>query len=346
MKKRSKFVQALAVCLLLSIGVGGVALPAAAAAPVKKEGELRLLPGGMPFGIRMTTAGVVVVGLGEVSVGGKKCRPAQEGGLRPRDTVIAIDGRTVTASEEVNAAIEASGGRALTFTVLRGGRRLDLRVTPVKGEGGWQCGLWIRDSASGIGTVTFLDPQSGSFGGLGHGVCDGETGLLLPFGGGQVLSVKINDVVRGQSGKPGELRGAFTGKRLGILSRNTDCGVFGVMGGEVKGKTLPVAMPDEVKEGQATLLCTLGDDGVQSYRVEISAIDRSAGATRSFSVRVTDPKLLDRTGGIVQGMSGSPLIQDGHLIGAVTHVLVDDPTSGYGIFLTTMLSEMKMKRAA
>ncbi len=359
MKKIRDFSRRLFAACLVLVFLGGTGLLPAAAAGITGApsvtaagdaavGELRLVAGGMPFGIRMTTAGVLVVGLSEVTSGTKKCRPAYDGGLRARDNLIQIDGKAVTTSADVTACVAASGGRTMTFTVLRGGQRVECKVTPVQGEGGWQCGLWIRDSASGIGTVTFLDPQSGLFGGLGHGVCDGETGTLLPFGSGAVLSVKVKDVIRGQAGKPGELRGAFTGRRLGILNRNTECGVFGVVLADsgVAGTPLPVATPDEVREGEATLRCTLGEDGVREYRVQISGIDRAAGGTRSFTVRVTDPALLERTGGIVQGMSGSPLIQNGRLIGAVTHVLVDDPTVGYGIFLTTMLSEMKMKRAA
>ena len=200
----------------------------------------------------------------------------------------------------------------------------------------------MRDSASGIGTVTFVDPESGLFGGLGHGVCDGDTGALVPLSRGSVLSVDLKGAVRGECGKPGELRGSFTGKRLGAVVTNSECGVFGILAKapETPYAPMPVATAREVKEGSATVLCTLDGEGIREYAVEISHIDHSARPTKSFTVRVTDPALLEKTGGIVQGMSGSPIIQNGKLVGAVTHVLINDPTTGYGIFIENMLNQM------
>ena len=310
----------------------------------------RLIPGGMPFGLRMHTRGLLVVGTGEVVSGGRKLRPAYDGGLRAKDILLSVDGSSVSTVEELTARIGASGGKALTLTVARGDAQVTLKVTPARADadGRYQCGLLVRDAASGIGTVTFIDPESGLFGGLGHGVCDADTGVIMPLSRGTVTGVRIRSVIRGERGKPGELRGSITGERLGLLAENNECGVFGVLhrGQGSADTALPVAAASEVKEGAASVRCTLGEDGVREYSIEISRIDHSARPTKSFTVHVTDPELLARTGGIVQGMSGSPIIQNGKLVGAVTHVLVDDPTTGYGIFIENMLSHMNMRAAA
>jgi stage IV sporulation protein B len=311
---------------------------------------MQLIPGGQPFGVRLQSEGVMVVSLSEVVSGGKAVCPARAGGVRVRDIILSVDGCTVKTAEEVTAAIHHASGQPLSFTVLRGGEQKRVTVTPVKSDknGEYACGMYIRDSASGIGTVTFYMPDCGLFGGLGHGVCDSDTGALVPLSRGNVLSVAITGVERGEAGKPGELRGSFTGKRLGSLVTNCECGVFGLLTEQPTGKypAMPIATAAALTEGEATILCTLGDDGIGEYKVEISAIDRSARGAKCFRVRVTDEALLARTGGIVQGMSGSPILQNGKIVGAVTHVLVDDPTSGYGIFIENMLSHMKMRAVA
>ncbi len=325
--------------------------PAGAAESVRTLEEQYLCPGGIPFGIRMETAGVMVVGLSEVTSGGKACRPAYEAGLRQKDIIQEINGKAVRDAASATSTITACGGKSIRFTVMRGEETKTYTVTPKKADndGQYRCGLWLRDSASGIGTVTYIDPETGLFGGLGHGVCDSDTGALVPLSRGSVLSVKLSGAVKGEVGKPGELRGCFSGRRLGSVVTNSECGVFGVLSDIPKnlGTPVPVGHMADVCEGDATLLCTLDDGGVQAYRVEISRIDRSGERpTKSFTVKVTDPALLEKTGGIVQGMSGSPLLQNGRLIGAVTHVLVDDPTTGYGIFIDNMLARMKMRAAA
>ena len=337
----------------LSIG-GSSSLSSCVASPCAVRGKissLSLIVGGMPFGIRMQTKGVLVVSLGEIKCGGKSVSPAKDAGLRARDVITEIDGNATNDVTAVTAHIGASGGKTLTFTVLREGKTMQIPITPVRtDEGKYGCGLFIRDSASGIGTVTFLDPETGIFGGLGHGVCDGESGALIPVSRGSVLSVRISGVVKGEKGKPGELRGAFSGKRLGSVTENSECGVFGVISSVPKelGAPIPVAAASEMREGKATIRCTLGDDGICEYEILIERIDHSARPTKSFTIRVTDERLLSRTGGIVQGMSGSPIIQNGKLVGAVTHVMINDPTEGYGIFIENMLSaaEMPMERAA
>ncbi len=338
-----------------SVPCGATLLSFPTVRPAEEKGgslyPAALLPGGMPFGIRLETRGLLVVGLGEVVSGGKKLRPAHDAGLRARDVLLAAGGQAVSSTEELSSRVAASGGKPITLTVERGGEQLSFTVTPVRADadGRYACGLLVRDHASGIGTVTFIDPESGLFGGLGHGVCDSDTGALMPLARGNVLGVRIRDVIRGEVGRPGELCGSFTSTRLGVLAQNNECGVFGALTrlpDMTDAKEIPTARAEEVVTGPATVRCTLGDDGVREYAIDITAIDKSARPTKSFTIRVTDPELLARTGGIVQGMSGSPIIQNGKLIGAVTHVLVDDPTAGYGIFLENMLSHMKMRAAA
>ena len=369
------FLRLLALLLVLSLGIPALVLPGAAASAIPALGpllasapasfdadtaaipcavrgrlsSLSLIPGGMPFGLRMQTKGVLVVGLGEVRCGAKALTPAKDAGLRARDIITEIDGNAVSDVAALTAAIGASGGKKLTLTLLRDGKPLSLSLTPARTDDGkWSAGIFVRDSASGIGTVTFLDPDTGIFGGLGHGVCDAESGALIPVSRGTVLSVRVSGVVKGERGKPGELRGAFSGKRLGALTENSECGVFGVISTLPTDaqKPIPVAPASEVKEGRATIRCTLGDDGIGEYEIAIEKIDHSARPTKSFTIRVTDERLLSRTGGIVQGMSGSPIIQNGKLVGAVTHVLVDDPTAGYGIFVENMLTRMQLRVAA
>ena len=319
--------------------------PAARPATATGDGaRTMLIPGGQPFGVRLQSEGVMVISLSEVVCGGKTVQPARDAGLRVRDIIVAVNGKKIQSAEEVTQAVRQSGGAALSLSVVRDDRQLTLSLLPQKNDRGeYACGMYIRDSASGIGTLTFILPDSGLFGGLGHGVCDSDTGALVPLSRGNVLSVEITGAVCGQAGKPGELRGSFTGQRLGCIVTNSPCGVFGLLSEQPQGKypAMEAAHASEVREGAATILCTLGDDGIGEYTVEISRIDHSARPTKSFTVHVTDKRLLDRTGGIIQGMSGSPIIQDGKLVGAVTHVLVNDPTRGYGIFIENMLEAAK-----
>ena len=191
--------------------------------------------------------------------------------------------------------------------------------------------------------MTYIVPSTGAFGGLGHGICDGESGTLVSMTRGVVSDVTVSGVQKGVSGKPGELKGYFGAEKTGTLLKNTDCGVFGVFSHIPTCspmQALPIATPAEVKEGEAYIFCTLDGGKPCKYSVNISQIDRSATGPKCFTVKVTDPALIAKTGGIVQGMSGSPIVQNGKLIGAVTHVLINDPTTGYGIFITNMLAQM------
>ena len=340
------------VCAALIFGLAAGFLrvnAAAAESPYKNE---KLIVGGVPFGVKFNTAGVVVLGFSDLEGISKTQNPAYLAGLRPKDIIIKVDGSEIDGAAALTSVIEGCGGRALNVTYKRGGEERVARLTPAysKSEGKYKTGIWVRDSAAGIGTVTYVVPKTGEFGGLGHGICDGETGDLIPMDRGFVTDVKIDSVKKGIAGDPGEIKGHFGANKCGSLKSNTDCGVFGVFSKlpDGLGKPVSLALRDEIKAGEAQLVCTLDGEGRQSYTVEISTINRKADGSKCFIIKVTDPKLIEKTGGIVQGMSGSPIIQNGKLVGAVTHVMINDPTVGYGIFIENMLSaaEMPTERAA
>ncbi len=309
-----------------------------------KKDRIMLCPGGSAFGVKMMTNGVVVAGTTEISIDGKTVRPAYDGGLREKDIIIKIDGSSVKSVTDVTSRIELSDGKAMTFVCLRDGKEITLTLKPVysKESEKYKLGIWVRDNTAGIGTLTFINADDGMFGGLGHGIYDIDTGELLPLSRGIVTDVSVTGIIKGAAGKPGEIRGYLKQNKTGALLTNCDCGVFGVFtpSPEInKENLLPIAFRNEVKCGPAVIRCTLDEGGVKEYGIEILNIKYDSQGTKCFTVHVTDSALIEKTGGIVQGMSGSPIIQDGKLVGAVTHVLINDPTSGYGIFIENMLAE-------
>ena len=305
--------------------------------------SIKLYPGGIPFGVKFMTEGILIVGFCDIDQGNKKINPSSNAGLRMGDRIISVNGKELLSASELTDAVEKSGGKTLSIEYLRGDGKYTAKLTPAysQSEGCYKTGIYVKDNGAGIGTVTYIDPETLSFAGLGHGICEGEGGRLVPIQRGSVVDVCINGVIKGQCGTPGEVKGYFRAGKLGSLLKNTDCGVFGVYA--TLPKNLPVeplslGLRNEVKEGKAYIWCTLDEGTPQRYEIEISNIDRGASAGKCFSVKVTDAALLSKTGGIVQGMSGSPIIQNGKLIGAVTHVLINDPTAGYGIFIENMLA--------
>ena len=303
-----------------------------------------LVPVGDTVGIEIKMDGVMVAEAGEVDGADGKISPAAAAGILSGDLIKSINGRKVTSAAEFLSEASEMDGSAVELVVERGGREIRFSVAPAKAaDGGWQLGLWLRDGVSGIGTVTFYEPQSGTYGALGHGINDLRSGELMPIGKGSILDAEVNEVVKGVEGSPGELRGSIDkASVLGSLDANSICGIFGKAGaGCFGGSTLPVASPTEVVLGSATILSNVRGDSIEEYEVEICRIYRDDKDMRDMMIAVRDPELLSLTGGIVQGMSGSPIIQDGKLVGAVTHVLVNDPTRGYGIFIENMLEAAK-----
>ncbi len=262
---------------------------------------------------------------------------AKDSGLQLGDRFLTIDGKAIRSTEDVRTALAQSNG-AVDLVVQRKGQEVRLRLSPEITQDGPKLGVYLRNGVTGIGTVTFYDPASGNFGTLGHGVND-QTGSLLRLVSGKAYPAEVLSVRKGKSGEPGQLMGTISGKTpIGTLTQNTNQGVFGKAAESFAGQAIPVGSTKTVHTGNATIRSTISDSHVQEYSVEILKIYPSSKSSgRNMLIKVTDPALLSATGGIVQGMSGSPIIQDGQLIGAVTHVLVNDPTMGYGIFIENML---------
>jgi stage IV sporulation protein B len=306
------------------------------------EGK-RLIPMGNTVGINLQSEGVMVVGIPEVLTDGSSVSPARQAGLTMGDIITQIGSVHISTNEDLKSAISRLDGSPVPVTVTRGSRVIQLVVTPHKTkEGRCELGLWMRDGISGIGTLTFFDPETGLFGALGHAVNDSETGVAIPLRGGSITRSSVTDVVQGKAGMPGQLHGTFNGDDvLGNLTKNTPNGIFGIMekNDMMNGKTaLPVADFSDMKTGPATILSNVSGTEVREYAVEIIRIYSGAEAVgRSMMISVKDPQLIAGTGGIVQGMSGSPIIQNGKIVGAVTHVLINDPARGYGISIENML---------
>ena len=301
-----------------------------------------LIPVGEAVGIEITVDGVLVAGVSRVDTAEGAVSPAEAAGIRAGDVITALNGTDVGSAAELASALAGLAAPEAELTVRRNGRELLVRVEPAAAEDGSRLGLWLRDGVTGIGTVTYIDPETGAFGALGHGVNDSQSGALLSVENGSVWRARIVSVVRGEAGAPGELSGCFfAGDALGRIDRNTAHGIFGVMASPLDwaGAPIPVASPEEVVPGPATVRTCVSGGEAREYRVEIARAGVMSGEGRDLTVRVTDPDLLALTGGIVQGMSGSPILQNGKLVVAVTHVLTGDPARGYGIFAVNMLRE-------
>ena len=284
---------------------------------------------GQTVGIRLQEEGVTITGFTETG-------SAADSGLKAGDRILRINGTEITTAAEIGGLI--GRGEPVAVTVERDGREAEYLLRPVQSEGRWLLGLRIRDSVAGIGTLTFYDPESGAYGALGHGVTSPEGDGLLSLTGGELIPSSVSGVERGKRGTAGRLLGEFDQTvRLGTVAKNTGCGIFGVMtAGRNLGVGCAVAERGEIHTGPAVIRSNVSGTEVQEYDVQILKIYPNE-PERNLLIEVTDPDLLAQTGGILQGMSGSPIIQDGKLVGAVTHVLVNDPTRGYGIFIEKML---------
>lgn len=291
-----------------------------------------VIPGGQAIGIQLQTDGVYVT---DFSPDGES--PAQTAGVKIGDRIAQIGNETITRIDEIPAAVNRAGGDSVLLRILRGGTLIEIPVQPQSTQGGWKLGLSVRDTIAGIGTLTYYDPQGGQYGALGHPVND-PTGGTVAARDGQIFPVEITQVRRGEQGKPGALSGSYLQEEpFGSIVKNSPQGVFGSLDQPPEGTLIPVAPASEVQKGPALIRCTVDGTGVKDYAVEITALRPADPNSRNLQLKVTDKALLEQTGGIVQGISGAPIIQNGKLIGAVTHVLVDQPTRGYGIYIGNML---------
>ena len=298
--------------------------------------------GGELVGIRLSAAGVTVVGTQAFETESGTADPAKEAGIETGDIVLSLNGTPVDSNKTLTALIEASNGAPLTAQLERNGERITCTLTPRKtaATGAYKCGLWVRDSAAGIGTLTFSDAGTGRIATLGHAICDADTGQITQVRNGAVYTASVVNVVKGETGKAGEIEGRIGENRLGSVDTNCEAGVYGNL--ELIENTenvYPVAAASEVHTGEAQILCTVAEGEKRAYDITIDRIYANRDRDKNMTVTVTDTALLAVTGGIVQGMSGSPIVQDGKFVGAVTHVFVNDPKSGYAIFAENMLEK-------
>lgn len=310
--------------------------------------EKMLIPGGQSVGVKMDVKGILIVGLEEIDTpSGKSINPGLRAGLEIGDSILSIDGETVNNAREVQQKINQVKEK-VRLKVMRKGESKIIYLSPVlcADDNMYKMGIWVRDKTAGLGTMTFYDPERNVFGALGHAITDPDTGDVLSVADGELVDSKVESVKQGKAGDPGEIRGIFyeSDAPLGILKNNTNFGIFGNLYHPIENpmflKPIAVGYQDQVKRGPAYILSTLDGNKVEKYSVTIEKINhQSKPETKSLVIRVTDERLLKKSGGIVQGMSGSPILQDNKIIGAVTHVFVNDPQRGYGIFIEWMLDE-------
>lgn len=303
--------------------------------------DIKVVPGGNAFGIKMFTKGVMVVKIDDITVENRCVSPGKNCGLQIGDVITAVNGNEINSNGELLQNVAQCKGCKLDLNIERSGESKTLSITPVFCNDSYKIGIWVRDSSAGIGTATFYINNTGYFAGLGHGICDVDTGLLLPILNGEIMNVNIDGIIKGQIGAPGCINGHFTGDSTGKLYKNNETGIFGSLSAPPNNNDeIYVAAKQEVKTGSAEILCTVDDNGIGRYSIEIEKINYNTfEKTKNLVIRITDSRLLEKTGGIVQGMSGSPIIQNNKLVGAVTHVFVNEPQKGYGIFAENMLSD-------
>lgn len=323
--------------------------------PVKKVNvkvlkDLRIVPGGQSIGVKLHTLGVLVVGHHLIKTDLGKVSPGEEASIKIGDIILKINDKEIKSMRDVAPFVEDAGkeNKALNITVKREDKIFDTKLTPRydSNDERYRIGLYIRDSAAGIGTMTFFDPKSNKYGALGHVISDMDTKKPIEIHKGTIVRSNVTSIQRGSNGVPGEKHAEFSANdnSIGSITRNSPFGIFGELDKKITNglmdEGLPIALSHQVKEGPAKILTVVNGQEVEEFEVEIvSTVPQKFPATKGMIVKITDKKLLKATGGIVQGMSGSPIIQDGKLVGAVTHVFVNDPTSGYGVHIEWMLHE-------
>ena len=313
--------------------------------------KTKVIPVGNLAGVKLYTNGVLVVGMSEIQgMDNKLYKPYEKTGIEEGDTIISINSQTIHNTEDLIESVNESSGNEIKIDYVRDNQTLQCSMTPVETpEEEYKLGLWVRDSAAGVGTVTFYEPKSGSFGALGHGIVDIDTEKLIDISSGEFVTTKILNVQKGEKGSPGKIQGTIENqKNIGVISKNTKFGIYGKVDNIdtlnlQNSEEMEVASRDEIHTGQATILSTLENGNTEKYNIEIVKIFKDNNYdNKSMQIKVTDERLLNKTGGIIQGMSGSPIVQDGKFIGAVTHVLVNNPEEGYAVFGDIMLKQLNL----
>ena len=310
----------------------------------------KVIPVGSVAGVKLYTSGVLVVGMSEIEgTDNKKYKPYENTGIEEGDTIISVNDNKISSTKELIQNVNKSNGNDIKIEYIHENSTLSCSITPVKtSSSDYKLGLWVRDSAAGVGTVTFYDLGSQTFGALGHGITDIDTEKLINIESGEFVTTKILNITKGEVGNPGKIQGTVENqKNIGKIYKNTKFGIYGKVDNISalnidSSKEMEVALREEIKEGKATILCSLDGKSPKEYEIQIEKIYKENNYdNKSMKIKVTDSRLLDKTGGIIQGMSGSPVIQNGKFIGAITHVLVNSPTEGYAIFGDIMLKQSK-----
>jgi stage IV sporulation protein B len=312
--------------------------------------DLKVIPGGQSIGVKLNSLGVVVVGHHFIQTEEGKVSPGEEANVKVGDVILKMNDVQLKSLDQIGEIVEKAvkNGNEINLEVLRGKEKMNLKIHPVydEKEKKHRLGLYIRNAAAGVGTLTFHHPESGAYGALGHVISDMDTQKPIIVGDGSIVNSSVSSIERGESGQPGEKSAIFINEKdvLGDIKRNTPFGIFGTMKKNVSNgildEPIPIALNEEIKKGPAYILTVVEGQKVEKFDIEIvDVVPQKYPATKGLVLKVTDPELLEKTGGIVQGMSGSPIIQDGKLVGAVTHVFINDPTSGYGCFIEWMLQD-------
>lgn len=311
--------------------------------------KTKVIPIGTAIGMKLYTKGVLVVGMSQIKdENDEKKRPYENSGIEQGDTIIAINNNEVSNTNELIEEVNNSNGNAITVKYEKNNETLETSITPVKSGNEYKLGLWVRDAAAGVGTLTFYEPNTNSFMALGHGISDIDTEKIVDIASGELITASILTIKKGVKGTPGEIRGTIeNGNNIGKIGKNTNLGVYGTVTNknylDISGiEEMEVATRSEIQEGKAQIICQLDNNGRKTYEIEIEKIYLANNTdNKSMLIKVTDKELLEKTGGIIQGMSGAPVIQNGKFVGAVTNVLVNDPTQGYAIFGDMMIKQMR-----
>lgn len=309
-----------------------------------------VIPVGNIAGVKLYTDGVLVVGMSEIEgVDAKRYKPYENTGIEEGDSIISINQNTISSTDELIETVNRSEGKEIKLKYIHEEETKECSITPVKtGDNEYKLGLWVRDSAAGVGTVTYYEPSTKTFGALGHGITDIDTEELIQIASGEFVTTKILNIIKGENGVPGKIQGTVENQKdIGTISKNTKYGIYGTVKNLSAlnidtSREMEVALRKEIKTGKATILCSLDNQKVEEYEIEIEKIDtQNSYNNKSMKIKVTDERLLEKTGGIIQGMSGSPIIQNGKFVGAVTHVLVNNPQEGYAVFGDMMIKQSK-----
>lgn len=312
--------------------------------------KTKVIPVGNIAGVKLYTSGVLVVGMSEIEGKDNKIyKPYENTGIKEGDTITKINNKYISSTDDLIDNVNKSNGDTIEVTYIQNEQKKECSITPVKtNENEYKIGLWVRDSAAGVGTVTFYEPSTKTFGALGHGIADIDTGELLNIASGEFVTTRILNITKGEKGNPGKIQGTIENQQtIGEISKNSGFGIYGKVDNisslEIDAsKEMEVALRDEIKLGKAKILCSLDNKNVQEYEIEIKKIYKENNYNnKSMEIEITDESLINKTGGIIQGMSGSPIIQNGKFIGAVTHVLVNNPKEGYAVFGDLMLKQSK-----